>query len=152
PIDGCYPYLLAVRDLASGQQMLAQPVSDLTAATVRPAVAALAAAQGAPLGVKMDNGSAFRAGLGQEVLATVGVIAFYSPPYMPRYHGAIEAGLGALKSRAERRAAHHGHAGYWTWDDVQAARDEANATARPRGLHGPTPEQAWAARRPVSAA
>jgi hypothetical protein len=33
PIDGVYPYLLAVRDLASHQQLLWQPVLDMTADT-----------------------------------------------------------------------------------------------------------------------
>jgi transposase InsO family protein len=151
PIDGRYASVLAVRDLASGQQLLARPVSDLTAATVRPALASLCAEHGAPLVLKMDNGSAFRAGVTQDFLETAGVIALYSPPYMPRYNGAIEAGIGSLKSRAERWAAHRGRPGQWTWDDVQAAQDEANATARPHGALGPTPQQAWAARRHVGA-
>src|SRR5207245_8901868 len=75
------------------------------------------------------------------------VIALFSPPYTPRYNGAIEAGIGSLKTRTEEHASRHGRAGQWTYDDVQAARLEANATARPRGSLGPSPDQAWTARR-----
>ena len=58
----------------------------------------------------------------------------------------VEAGIGSLKARTAAHAARHGRLGYWTWDDVAAARLEANATARPLGLNGPTPDKAWAAR------
>jgi hypothetical protein len=36
--------------------------------------------------------------------------------------------------------------GEWTCDDAEAARLEANQTARPRGPGGPTPEETWQAR------
>jgi transposase InsO family protein len=151
PIDGRYPYLLAVRDLASGQQLLAWPTADLTEQTARRALSWLFATQGTPLLMKMDNGSAFRAGAAQDYLRPWGITSLFSPPRMPRYNGAIEAGIGSLKTRMARLAAHHGHPGQWTYDDVEAARLEANATARPRGPNGPTPDQAWAARSPISA-
>jgi hypothetical protein len=57
------------------------------------------------------------------------------------YNGAIEAGIGSLKTRTERQALWAGRPGPWTWQDVEAARQEANATARPHGAYGPTPEQ-----------
>ncbi|HKA53962.1 MAG TPA: hypothetical protein VKJ47_09910, partial [Candidatus Binatia bacterium] len=72
-----------------------------------------------------------------------------SPPYWPRYNGSVEAGIGSLKVRTEARAARQGHAGYWTSDDVAAARDEANALARPRGPAGPSPDEMWSARSPI---
>jgi transposase InsO family protein len=150
-IDGRYRYLLAVRDLASGQQLLAWPTADMTEATVRSALSWLFATHGAPLVLKMDNGSAFRAGMAQEYLRRWDITSLFSPPRMPRYNGAIEAGIGSLKTRMERLAAHQGHPGVWTCDDVEAARREANANARPRGPNGPTPDQAWAARSPISA-
>jgi transposase InsO family protein len=150
PIDGLYPYVLAVRDLASGQQLLAQPAVDVGAEGVRFALDGLFAGYGVPLVLKMDNGSAFRAGATQDYLRQQGVTSLFSPPRTPRYNGAIEAGIGSLKMRMQRLAAHHGHPGVWTWDDQEAARLEANATARPRGPAGPTPDQAWAARCPVN--
>jgi hypothetical protein len=80
------------------------------------------------------------------------VIPLFSPPRTPGYNGAIEAGIGSLKTRTQTHAARYGRPGWWTWDDVEAARAEANATARPRGPSGPTPDASWHARRPVTPA
>ncbi len=74
----------------------------------------------------------------------------FSPPHTPRYNGAIEAGIGSLKTRTQRYAAKDGHPGYWTTDDVAAAQVEANATARPQGETGPTPNDLWQTRRPIT--
>ena len=76
----------------------------------------------------------------------------FSPPGVPRYNGAIEAGIGSLKTRTEQHAARHGRPGQWNCDDVAAARLEANATVRPRGPSGPSPDELWAARSPIGAA
>ncbi len=46
--DGLYPYVLAVRDLASGQQLLWQPVLALTAQVVLAELPWLFALHGAP--------------------------------------------------------------------------------------------------------
>jgi transposase InsO family protein len=150
PIDGLYPYVLAVRDLASGQMLLWQPLVEATAATTCQALAYLFALQGAPLVLKMDNGSAFAAGGTLALLASAEVIALFSPPYVPRYNGAIEAGIGALKARTEAEACRQGHAGYWTMADVAAAQEQANTTARPRGPGRATPEEVWRQRQPVT--
>ena len=40
----------------------------------------------------------------------------------------------------------------WTSADLDAARALANDLSRPRGLRGPTPMEAWDARRPPTAA
>lgn len=150
PVDGRYPYLLAVRDLASGQQLLWLPVAEATAAVAANALASLFMIHGAPLVLKSDNGSPFTAGLVTQLAHDFGVENLFSPPGMPRYNGAIEAGIGSLKSRSEQHAARHGRPGHWTWDDVEAARWEANATARPRGPTGPTPDLAWEDRRCIT--
>ena len=71
------------------------------------------------------------------------ILPLFAPPYTPRYNGAAEAGIGSLKSRTENHASRSGHPGYWTYDNVAFAQAEANATARPQGPSGPTPEQAW---------
>lgn len=151
-IDGLYPYLLAVRDLSSGQQLLWLPVAQATAAAVVESLQGLFAGYGAPLVLKSDNGSAFGARAVQELLSQHGVKNLFSPPHMPRYNGSIEAGIGSLASRTERFAARRGYPGEWTWADAEAARGEANATARPRGLQGPCPDELWAARTPITAA
>ncbi|HEY7077970.1 MAG TPA: hypothetical protein VH418_21480 [Solirubrobacteraceae bacterium] len=145
-IDGVGPVLLAVRDLASGRQLLWQPLRAATAAAVAEALAGLFVVLGAPLVLKSDNGSAFGAPAVATLLHAFGVAGLFSPPHTPSYNGAIEAGIGSLKARTVAHAARHGRPGWWTWDDVAAARLEANATARPRGPAGPTPDQAWAAR------
>ena len=103
---------------------------------------------GGPVVLKTDNGSAFRAAMAQAYLRQWGVTSLFSPPRTPRYNGSIEAGIGSLTMRAERLATHRGHPGVWTWDTLEAAR-EANATARPRGLGGLSPEEVWAARGPI---
>ena len=150
PIDGRLPYLLAVRDLASGQQLLWLPVEEATAPITANALASLFLIHAAPLVLKSDNGSPFTAGLVGQLAHDFGVELLFSPPGMPRYNGAIEAGIGSLKTRTEQHAARHGRPVHWTWDDVEAARWEANSTARPHGSTGPTPELAWDQRRNIT--
>ena len=151
PIDGLERYLLAVRDLASGQQLLWLPVAHSTAHETVLALSTLFAVFGAPLVLKSDNGPAFIAEATQKLLAEVGVIPLLSPPRTPRYNGSIEAGIGSLKTRTERHAARAGHPGEWTSDDVAAAQAEANALSRPHGLNESTPEEMWQARRLLTA-
>jgi transposase InsO family protein len=150
PIDGLFPYLLAVRDLASGRQLLWQPIAAADGYHVRLALAMLFATLGAPLVLKSDNGSPFNADPTLALLLAAGVIPLFSPPYYPEYNGSMEAGIGSLKTRTEHHAARHGRPGHWTCDDVVAAQAEANATARPQGPTGPTPDQSWATRPTLS--
>jgi putative transposase len=146
PIDGLYPYLLAVRDLASGQQLLWLPLASADAAQTIPALQPLFLWHGAPLVLKTDNGSPFCAGATLDFLADCGVIPLFSPPYTPQYNGAIEAGISSLKTRTERQATHNGRPTHWSYNDADAAQAEANATARPKGPTGPTANQLWSAR------
>jgi transposase InsO family protein len=150
PIDGLYRYLLAVRDLASGRVLLWLPLRTATAAETIPALEPLFVRHGSPLVLKTDNGSPFCAETTQDFFTAWGVFPLFSPPHTPRYNGAIEASIGSLKTRTEQQATAHGHAGYWTFDDAQAARDQANATARPQGPSGPTPDQLWNTRRRIT--
>jgi transposase InsO family protein len=145
-IDGISKYLLAVRDLASGRQLLWYPLREPTAAATAEALAPLLAILGPPLVMKTDNGSPFTAPPVAALLAGFGVTQLFSPPRTPSYNGSIEAGIGSLKARTEAHSARHGRLGAWTCDDVTAARLEANAYARPRGQHGPTPDESWATR------
>jgi transposase InsO family protein len=149
-LDGQFPYLLAARDLASGQQLLWLPVTAADGDEARRGLAGLFARHGAPLVLKSDNGPAFTAEATAALREGAGVIALFSPPYYPEYNGAIEAGIGSLATRTERHAARHDRAGQWCCDDAAAAQAEANAGARPRGPGGPTPEQAWAGRSPIT--
>jgi transposase InsO family protein len=152
PLEEGYADLLAVRDLASGMQLLWLPVAEATAATTAAALLSLFAIYGAPLVLKLDNGSPFVAAMARELLARWGVIPLYSPPGCPQYNGAIEAGIGALKARTHYQAVRQGRPGEWTLADAEAARQEANALGRPWGAHGPTPAERWAKRQPLPAA
>ena len=147
PIDGRYPYLLAVRDLGSGQQLLWLPVADETAQTVVLALAMLLAIHGAPLVVKTDNGSAFGSEEVQALWNSAGVIPLFSPPYWPRYNGAIEAAIGSLKTRTEAAAQETGHPGCWTRTDLAAAQHQANVNVPPKGPRAQqSPADLWTQR------
>lgn len=145
-IEGQYRYLLMVRDLSSGKQLLALPCDGETEATASAALKELFARWGAPLVLKVDNGSAFIAGAFRALLDAAGVIALYSPPYTPEYNGACEAGNGGLKTRVRTLAAWAGRPGEWTCEDVERARCSGNDHGRPFGRLRPTPDEAWAQR------
>jgi transposase InsO family protein len=150
PIDGLSKYLLAVRDLASGQQLLWQPLREPNAAAIAEALLSLMTIHGPPLILKSDNGSVFGTPALETLLHHFGVRPLFSPPGTPSYNGAIEAGIHSLKDRTETHAARHGRPGAWTYDDVCAARLEANATARPHGPNGPTPDEIWTTRTSIA--
>jgi transposase InsO family protein len=150
PIDGEYRTVLAVGDLASGLQLCWRPVPGLTAAVAWAELQVLFIIAGAPLVLKLDNGSAFRSGWLKRWLRLWGVWPLYSPPGQPWYNGSIEASIGALKRRTAWQAMRQGHAGAWTSADLEAARSAANTTARPWGAAGPSPAEAWSGRRVVS--
>jgi hypothetical protein len=148
-VEGRYGRMLAVRDLASGFQLAWLPVADETAATAADALLALFHQYGPPLVLKFDNGSAFIAEQTQVLLVAWEVWPLPSPPDLPEYNGACEAGIGSMKTRTHHQAARSGRPGEWTCDDAEAARLEANETARPWGHRGPTPAEVWQQRQPI---
>ena len=148
-IEGRYPRLLSVRDLASGVQLSWQPSADESAAAACAALAGLFREHGAPLVLKVDNGAAFDSAALQELLSRHGVQGLYSPPYTPQYNGAVEAGVGAMKGRTEAQALARGAPGDWTWEDAEVARQEANAACVGRRETSPTRAAVWAARAPL---
>ena len=56
-----------------------------------------------------------------------------------------------MKGRTEARALARGAPGEWTWDDTEAARQEANAACVARRETSPTRAALWAAREPLGA-
>jgi hypothetical protein len=150
PVDGRFPYVLAVRDLASGKALLWLPVREKCAVLVRDALRALFVELGVPLVLKHDNDKAFLAREVTDLLAARAVVALRSPCYYPEYNGACEAGIGTLKTYAHHEAARHDRPGEWTCDDVEAARRRANELCRPRGHAGPSPDELWCGQRPPS--
>ena len=137
-IDGRWPYILAVRDLASGCQLAWLPVLDETAETTIDALQWLFLEHGPPLVLKSDNGSGFISAAMRRFLDRWQVRPLFSPPCTPEYNGGIEAGNGALKTRTHEEAARQGRAGHWTADDMEAARRMANELIYPHGPAGPT--------------
>ncbi len=150
-IDGYFPTIFTVRDLASQQQLLWLPVEDETADTVICGLHELFDEHGAPLVVKLDNGPGFVAQALKQFLRDWSVVTLYSPPYAPWYNGAIERSNRSLKEITEHVAEQGGHAGYWTSPDLHAARLQLNRLTRPRESDGSTaeekcPEEVWQSR------
>jgi len=146
PINGCYSQILAIRDLASGMQLAWTPVADATAAEALPVLEALVAQHGPPLVLKSDNGSAFISQRFAEWLAAWQIVPMFSPVRMPRYNGAIEAGIGGMKRRTEILAAGQDRLVDWTCDDLFAALVWANEDHYSRGVAAGNAASRFAAR------
>jgi transposase InsO family protein len=150
PVDGIYRYVFVVKDLGSGKQLYALPTHSKAALEVRNALAALFIRYGPPLVIKCDNASEFKSDEVQDLLAAQKVECLLSPTYYPRYNGAVEAGIGTLKTYAHHQAARNDRPGEWTCDDVEAARLRSNELSRPFGRCGPSPDIRFAERTPAS--
>ena len=148
-IDGIYKRILLVRDMGSKQVLLALPSLGEDGDLFRQTLKSLCKWYGVPLVVKLDNGSAFRDEKTKALAAKLGILLLYSPPYTPQYNGAVEAGIGSIKTRAQHASVAAGRPGEWICDDIENAACEANATARPFGQYGPPPEEVWRQRVPV---
>ncbi len=144
--------LLLVRDLGSGAMLAAVACRTENARVACATLLALFLVLGAPLVLKLDNGSAFIAGRTQDLIAEHGATPLHSPPRTPQYNGSCERAGGCFKERVAHEALWHGHPGVWTSSDIETALWLANTTARPRGANGATPAQAFDARAPVTRA
>jgi transposase InsO family protein len=150
-IDGRYRFLLSVEDLASRYTLLWCPVNADDAATVIAPLTRLFTQHGTPWVLKCDNGSAFLAEAMKAFLTTWLVAPLYSPPRRPQYNGACERNNGCLKSQTHHAAALSAHADWWSSQDTDTARATLNNTIRPWGHTGPTPDERWRTREPLSA-
>jgi transposase InsO family protein len=149
-IEGLWPKLLLVRDLASGMELAVEPVADETAATATGVLERLFGRHGAPLVLKTDQGSAFRAKGFERFLGDKGVIPLRSPARTPRYNGACESSVRWAKERTAQIAAHAGRGDAWTCEDVEKARAAMNATVADRGRRrGTTAAERWSTRGPI---
>ena len=142
--------LLLVRDLGSGAMLAAAPCRTENKRVVCSVLLALFVALGAPLVLKLDNGSAFIAGVTQALLAEHGVTPLHSPPRTPQYNGSCERAGGCFKQRVAHEALMAGHPDTWTTRDLASALHLANETSRPRGACGPTPAHAMRTRTRVT--
>ena len=149
-IDGQYEQIFAVRDLASHRQLAWRAVPSTGAAEACEILEELFARHGPPLVMKSDNGSAFIAEVMQELLRRHRVTPLLSPKRRPQYNGALERANSTHKVYTHQHAVADGHARYWTAKDLDAARDLANTVTRPWGHQGPSPDQAWQQREPIT--
>ena len=150
PIDGCCDNVLAARDLASRMSLEARPIVSADAATTARVMESLFLAHGRPLVLKTDNGSPFISKTLRRLLRHYQVTLLLSPPRLPRYNGAVEAGNGSLKSHAFIEACRYGRGSNYTSDDLELARQQLNCTQRPWGAGGATPQQVWQSRKPIT--
>jgi transposase InsO family protein len=151
PIEGRWPHILAVRDLASRMQLGWIPVSSENASQTCHALELLFRKHGPPLVLKSDNGSGFISEHTQQLLKSWGVWPLFSPPRTPAYNGSCEAGNGAMKKRTHHQAILHDRPQQWAVADLEAARQIANCLHRPWGHRGPTAAEAWRKRTPLGA-
>lgn len=142
-IDGKYPYILSVRDLASHYQLAWLPVSDVGAETTNAVLSSLFWEHGPPLVLKTDNGPGFIAAETRQMLAEWSILHLRNPALTPQYNGSCEAANRSQKNTTEDQAALAGHPGRWTEKDLQRARHIRNRFGRPWGHQRPTPQQAW---------
>lgn len=150
PVDGTSTYLLAVRDLASQRQLAWLPVIRERSEEVIQALAELFAEHGPPLVLKSDNGPAFRSEPTGELCVAEQLAQLFSPPGRPRYNGALERSNSTLKTYTDQQACCHGHPLRWTTEDVCAAQELANRLTHPWGPDGPSADEAWQARTPIT--
>lgn len=144
PVVGRYPYILDVRDLASGCIIESMPLEQCTVEAVSGTLERLYATLGAPLVIKTDNGSEFVGEGSSELHEQWGVEHLRSPPYLPSYNGACEAGHGSIRYRAEMLARRDGSPGHWSLDHLEGARAWANDLVSTQ--RGSKPSEAFAAR------
>ena len=148
PIAGQFRYVLDIRDLASGFILESFPLEDKEEATVAAHIERAYRSHRPPLVIKSDNGGEFTGSLSQDLHQRWGVTHLLSPPYLPSYNGACEAGHGSLRMRAEMLARRDGTPGDWTCDHLEGARDWANDLTSPARRFAP--RSSWASRLPIT--
>jgi transposase InsO family protein len=143
-------YALVVRDLASRYLLACEPCWSQDQTVVLAVLGRLLIAYDAPLVIKADNGSHFRNAAVEALLLCNGIVPLWSPPYYPRFNGAIEAGIGRWKDRLRIIATRDDHALGVTADHMEGARLQANASGE--ASDGEAPATWWDRRHPIPSA
>jgi transposase InsO family protein len=149
PITGGGKVALAVRDLASEYQVAWKGTRNMKADQVIFELEALFRAEGAPLVIKLDNGSGFIAEETKAFLDRWGVVVLYSPPYWPRFNGACESTLGKLKAESVHQAYRNARVGSLSSDDLMVAHVMSNQR-RAKACPEKTREDYYSERRSIS--
>lgn len=151
PIEGQRNKIFAVRDVASGLQLVWQPTKDETAETATAIIESLMTEHGAPLVIKSDNGSAFQSESWKELLIGKQVTPLYSPPRTPRYNGSCEASNGSMKVRTMMLAWQAGDPTDWTSGLMARAQRQANELHRGEKPSNETASERWRKRERITA-
>ena len=149
-IDGQYDQVFAVRDLGSHRQLTWSAVSSTAAEEASEVLENLFVTHGPPLVMKSDQGSAFVSQLMRELLQKWHVTPLFSPKRLPQYNGALERSNSTNKTYTHQQAVTEGHPCFWTSENLAAAQELANTITRPWGHEGPSPNEAWQQRTPVT--
>ena len=149
-IDGQYDQVFAVRDLGSHRQLTWSAVSSTAAEEASEVLENLFVTHGPPLVMKSDQGSAFVSQLMRELLQKWHVTPLFSPKRLPQYNGALERSNRTNKTYTHHQAVTQGHPCFWTSENVAAAQELANTITRPWGHEGPSPNEAWQQRTPIT--
>jgi transposase InsO family protein len=149
---GGLSWVFSVRDLASREQLLWLQVDSPNAEVVIAALRELFRQFGPPLVLKSDNGSAFIAAVTLEFLAQHDVVPLFNPTRRPQYNGGCERGGGILKGYTHQVAILAGRPGVCLPADLEQARQLANTLSRTWGRRGPSPDDVWHTRPPITVA
>ena len=147
PLDGLYPYLITVRDMASRKIIAALPAVRESASQTARLLGDLFRQHGAPLLIKRDGGTPFTADTVDKVLSEHRVTPLTSPPYYPPYNGGVERVQGLVKSTLETYATIPG--GRWDRAALARALYHLDHRRRPSSYGGPSPARLWTDRAPV---
>ena len=79
-------------------------------------------------------------------------LQLFSPVGYPQYNGQLERSNAINKTYTHHHAVAEGHPHQWTGEDLEAARQLTNRISRPWGAKGPTPDERWAMRTPITQA
>lgn len=118
--------VLSLRDLSTGAQIIWKEERGQKAEEVVRDLQREFLKHGAPLVLKVDNGSAFIAEELRALCQRWGVELLWSPPRTPRYNGSIESTIRWMKERTEHVALRSGRPGEWRAEDLEVAKANTN--------------------------
>lgn len=149
-IGGTDRWILAIRDLASGYQLAWLSCAQATAEGVVEVLTALFLEHGAPLVLKSDNGCQFIAQVTLTLLVQWQVVPLFNPPRRPAYNGGLERTHPILKGYTAAAAQAQGRPAALLPEDLETGRLNANRFTRKLGAKGPTADEMWRARPPIT--
>lgn len=149
-VDGVYRQIFAVRDVACHRQLAWEPVRSTDGEDVQAILGQRFIEDDPPLVIKSDNGSAFRSTETRGWMLAQDALQLFSPVGYPQYNGQLERSNAINKTYTHHHAVAEGHPHQWTGEDLEAARQLTNRISRPWGAKGPTPDERWAMRTPIT--